>query len=241
MERRISPRGFTLPELLTVVAIIALLIALLLPSLSKVRESANSIVCQSNLRQIVFAMMNYANDNHGLFPASAVFSAPAQADWVYWQKGRNVRDSAIAPYLAGPLPAILRCPSDDPSARSRVLTDPYPYSYTFNFSFSQNFFGRVCKLGTIVHSSDKMMIVCEDEWSADDGNWDGRLVSQTNENVLANRHSRPRNTTWEYAQALPAGARPDAGEIGNVGFADGHAGPMPRSTTWLDTSYLAMK
>lgn len=58
-------RAFTLVELLVVIGIIALLIGLLLPSLSRSREEAHSVRCMANLRAIAQAMADYSSDNQG--------------------------------------------------------------------------------------------------------------------------------------------------------------------------------
>lgn len=58
-----SHRGFTLIELLVVVGIIALLVALLLPAASSVRQTAQRTGCQSNMRQVAIAYTVYAVDN----------------------------------------------------------------------------------------------------------------------------------------------------------------------------------
>ena len=61
-------RSFTLIELLVVIAIIALLISILLPSLSRARELSKRLVCQSNMKGIGTSCKIYANDNNERWP-----------------------------------------------------------------------------------------------------------------------------------------------------------------------------
>ena len=71
-------KRFTLIELLVVVAIIAMLAALLLPALSRARESGKRAVCMGNLRQWAFVAHNFADDNDGRFPV------PFRMKYVYY-------------------------------------------------------------------------------------------------------------------------------------------------------------
>jgi prepilin-type N-terminal cleavage/methylation domain-containing protein len=68
-QKRRMRAGFTLIELMVVIAIIGILMGLLLPAISHIRENARRMACGNNLRQISIACMTYADDNNDLYPS----------------------------------------------------------------------------------------------------------------------------------------------------------------------------
>ena len=119
--------GFTLVELIVVIAVVALLIALLMPALARARESAKVVTCASNLRQITTMLRVYACANDGRLPYQAV----GLADW----------SVALAPLSRGQ--GCFRCPADDNPRRDApgftmirsygVNCGPYPIAIAASF------------------------------------------------------------------------------------------------------------
>ncbi|MBU1259625.1 MAG: type II secretion system GspH family protein [Planctomycetes bacterium] len=99
-------RGFTLVELLVVMAIIALLMGILLPALSSARSQCKAVVCKSNLRQLVLANTGYATENRGHFVLAAVDMAPGETNNHRWHGVRKSNDESFDS-LKGPLVSYL--------------------------------------------------------------------------------------------------------------------------------------
>lgn len=129
--------AFTLIEILVVVAIIALLIAILLPSLSRSRDQARMISCQSNMRQLALAFNTYSVDNKGRLPGAR---GDMHADWLGGSNpqngaamGKQPEDGTIYKKYMGSQKQAYVCPADLSANESLSdTTEAGRYSYTMN-------------------------------------------------------------------------------------------------------------
>ena len=239
--------GFSLVELLVVIGIIALLISILLPVLNRAREAANQVKCMSNLRQLAAAFVAYANNNRGSFPGDAYGDwgytvLPDPADWIYWQVGRDMNQSAIAPYAGGgdALKSLCRCPSDTPPPRQSpwpqtTWPDPYNYSYEMDWlltgspRWARGWYDTP-RFGSVRHPSEKILLGEAEGRLLATGSWTIGLPSGVTgwfaQVPLSIRHDQPSSLLDPLPQGGPP-ANPD--RRGNVAFCDGHVEFVPRS------------
>ncbi len=118
-ETRFASPGFTIIELLVIIAIIALLTGILLPALAGARTAAVRVACLSNQRQLALAATVYTDENRGHFmPALYTDFAADPAKRVAWDfvevfTASGVRTSPGALWDATDAGAVMQCPASD--------------------------------------------------------------------------------------------------------------------------------
>ena len=136
--RRGSGQAFTLIELLIVIAIIATLVSMLLPSLSRAKQMAKSVMCLSNLRNFALAAHIYAESYDGTYPI-ALYNTSTPTNTSYaWDFITTITTSGDHIVKSGLLwqgddaKKAQQCPSFDGAAN--FLSDPYT-GYNYNTSY----------------------------------------------------------------------------------------------------------
>jgi prepilin-type N-terminal cleavage/methylation domain-containing protein len=157
--------GFSLVELLVVIGIIAMLIGILLPALSRARDRSNCTVCASNMKQIGDCLLIYCNENSGwLFPVG-----PMMVNTAYTSDGANgppnipsTLGTNVAADLRWPVyvfqpaiydPPIMYCPSDfEPADQHSYVVNQHlaDHQITWNQSWSTQGFGGLYNSQVVV-------------------------------------------------------------------------------------------
>jgi prepilin-type N-terminal cleavage/methylation domain-containing protein/prepilin-type processing-associated H-X9-DG protein len=224
-------QGFTLIEVLVVIAIIAILAAILFPVFAQAREKARMTSCLSNMKQIGVGLMMYVQDYDQTYPR------------IRFVGGDYVWRNAVEPYLKNQ--GILACPSNprsklcppDPNRKSSPGDSETPY----------------CAEGWRFHPSKSMPISygmnsCATSWyPADDPNGKPEKVQPLREATVPRAAETiiiGENTwatadlhidwTWEICNGLMTHIqRPGPGGNANFVFFDGHA----KNMKWAQTVF----
>jgi prepilin-type N-terminal cleavage/methylation domain-containing protein/prepilin-type processing-associated H-X9-DG protein len=137
--KRKPAAGFTLVELLVVIGIIAVLIGILLPALSKARDQANTVACQANQRTYYQLMNLYAVDYKGyVIPARTSYPGALYYWWDPILLGRELRAGDQTADNRMRLNKILTCPAAD-HTMDYVSYDPVKSGYQGDYTYNGNF------------------------------------------------------------------------------------------------------
>jgi prepilin-type N-terminal cleavage/methylation domain-containing protein/prepilin-type processing-associated H-X9-DG protein len=165
-----NSKAFTLMELLVVISIIALLLAILVPSLGKARELARQAVCRSNIKNLCIANNTYASSFNGSLCPVAYKRDSSTV--IRWMENKAFRKYLQLDELGSggvfKLPKKLRCPSDKITTASSlgVLT-----SYGYNLTdWDKQEFGPIFdqyvghKIEAVKQPADKLAFVDGIDW-----------------------------------------------------------------------------
>ncbi|RRJ96772.1 prepilin-type cleavage/methylation domain-containing protein [Opitutaceae bacterium TAV4] len=208
IRTRSNARAFTLIELLTVIAIIGVLAAIIIPTVGKVRSTARKVTCTNNMRQITTAALLFAADNRDQLPG--FFYNPTYNRWDFNILRVISKSSTGQP----PYSRILHCPLDN--KKRPAAAQLRPRSYAYNPYLFAGYTG-----GT--PATNKVGIEL------------GKIANPSQMAMLTEHYSNAAGTTWlEYPSDayLWLSSIVDAHEDGvtSVSFCDGSVRKLPCKT-----------
>lgn len=232
--------GFSLIEVLTVVGIISLLVAMLLPGLSAARAQAKSVVCQSNIRQIAIANDYYADDNNGVYCPGASDFRENLHRWhgfrVHPTHAFDPSRGPLVPYL-GPEGMIRQCPAF-PAKQVALESGGFEQGnggYGYNSAF----------IGMQLSQYPTGEYVVTDDRAGAEADW----VQRPAETVVFTDSAFTASTLIEYSFAEPR-FHPQFPDFRadpsihfrhrhqvNVAWCDGHVDTQTRTFTWSSGLY----
>ena len=227
-------RGFTLVELLVVVAIIAMLIAILLPALQRARAAARSVQCLSNLRQMGLGITHYASGFNN-------YVLPSRVDGIEWHQNAGFRQAMSVPsqFVWTPVttavwPASLLCPESWPILTSYAPRMSLAGSYAMNREHMRRpeyapHNVEAYKNHRVKRATEKMLILDAPTWEAT-MNDRGAYVLENNYNPTS-----ARNGATAYRHGIQ---RTFGTQRVNVLFHDLHAEQVTRQAIAVNLPWM---
>lgn len=217
--------GFSLIELLIVIAVISVLLAIIIPAVQSARETARRTECANNLRQIGIAIHQFCQTHKNQFPKSSHGTSNLEMTWIY----------QIAPYLEN-VDRIRICP-EDPQAEARLADKGT--SYVLNEYLCVPGPNAALMLNFVKSTSQTIMVFTIS---------DSKGTSTTEDHTHSRNWFRnPKTQNWNriLSDIQPdrfSGAGPDAtpqqrtSGYANYLFVDGHVQLIPALTIkqWAD-------
>lgn len=242
-ERRTWSGGFTIIELLIVIGIIAVLLSILLPLRSRIRERSQLLACQSNLKGMYQAVLAYVNDNDGYTICPSLIGESAtgfgrNCCWAMANTGvADLKVGTIWRYMPETQEArriAVTCPSDSGEA-ARVggyINADRNFSYSFNVQV-RNSDGSTLKLIQVRQPVKRVMIY--EEFGPNDGACYGPGDA---DDWLTGRHGGENSTNHETRLDYTDAKWREIGQ-GNVCYFDGHVELMTVQHYFADQSHYS--